>query len=245
MSRSQVARCISVMLLAAASTPLLSNKRDHNDDKIALAKQIVRQLYPELTGRGLYFTIADESTLDSEGGSTHFAMHVLQPVKGVAAVPERCPPSLITVGFVFPVEGDDRIHSLHAGGPTVNMDENGRLRELVDEHPDWSDKKVEEVLRNAGVHFGPWAKDALVNSLPMPVLNLLLGEVQITAMKFVMRDEKQMQEGLHSAALSWGIEMSSHMEGRQDERYFATFEPFRGRLIGLLQLPMSHSPTLE
>jgi hypothetical protein len=244
------------ILLALALLPFgVSGQSDNGADKIVVAKRGAGELFPELKGRGLRVIIEDSNSLDDiERGPTAFKLHIFKAVNyppdwGGASkcspfityavdVPEpfsdKCPSVLISVGFAFPVMGDDRILSISAGGPAVNTNEVTKMNGLVDIHTEWSDRDIDEALRKAGAHFGSWAKDDLIHSLPMPAFKRLLGDVEVVSVKFSTRNEQQLQAHLPAAELGWDVTLTSRMKGRKDFKYHAFFEPFGGKLTGLI-----------
>src|SRR5712691_10860706 len=177
------------ILLALALLPFgVSGQSDNGADKIAVAKRGARELFPELKGRGLRVIIEESNSLvDIYRGPTSFKLHIFKAVnyppdwRGASKcspfityaidVPEpfsdKCPSFLIYVWFDFPVMGDDRIHGISARGAVVNTDEVTKMNGLVDAHTEWSDRDIDDALRKAGAHFGSWAKDDLIHSLPM------------------------------------------------------------------------------
>jgi hypothetical protein len=247
---------LSILLVLVILPFGVSGQSDIGADKIVVAKRIVRELFPELKGRGLRVIIADSNSLDSiERGPTAFSLHIfeavnfaqadtgncpsflVEPVNVRAPLTAKCPSFLINVGFMFQVMGDDRISSIGAWGEAVNTDEVTKMNRLVDAHTEWSERDIDDALRKAGAHFGSWAKDDLIHSIPMPAFKQLLEDVEVVSVKFSTRNEQQLQAHLPAAYLAWDVTLISRMKGRRDCRYHAFFEPFQGKLTGLIQLP--------
>jgi hypothetical protein len=202
-------------------------------DYLSLSKAVVVGLYPELKGRGLHMAISDAGLLDTPGSLTSFTMEIRQPSPADTA-DKQCPKALLSVGFAFPVQGQDRrIFSFTALGPAVNTVRVEKLTRQVDSHPGWSDEEVLKELTAAGAHFMPTAKQDLLKRLPASSLKPLLGDISVVSADFAIRDQAQRQAHLPAAELLWTVRVIAHLNGTPDIEYYLLLEPFEGKLITL------------
>jgi hypothetical protein len=202
---------------------------------VSTAKEAIRQLFPELQGKGLPLLIRDGSTLDGKAQFLSFGLEVLQPNhQPLAQEQDVCAEAiLLSAEFEFTQrKQQQRIFALNIGGAEVDSDKRRRLGQLIDDHAEWSDKEIEEAITRAGARFGPSSKDQFVSVLPLTTLRLLLGNMQVSSVGFETRDKLQLQEHLPSAILLWNV----LLQGEQTE-YQALFEPFNGRLVSLKKIP--------
>jgi len=192
-------------------------------------------LYPELKNRGLSLIIEDESRLDNHASPSSFTIKVLDPkVLDPKTGLSECTSWLISAGFQTPITPPDaRIYSFSSNGSIVSGDELEKLNSLVDAHPEWSDVQVLEALTQAGAEFGPIAKDRFVKALPMAGLELLLGKFRVGSVNFSIRDAEQLKQHLASSTLLWEADLETEKPSRGHRKYYALFEPFRGRLVSL------------
>lgn len=207
-------------------------------DRIAKAKMVVRQLLPELQGRGLRVRIEDPSTLDAQSGPLSFEFDVLEP-DVIRRANEGCAARLL-VSFEFQFashHGRDRLFLLTAGGPAVNTEKREHLNRLVDSHPEWSNAQITEVLERAGAQFGPSSKDDLLKAIPVSPLQQLIGDIKIGSATLRFRDEAQMKEHLPSAILLWEVDLRAQIGNEPPVKYYAQFEPFQGKLVSLMKSP--------
>ena len=254
MSRSlKVLRISTVLAFGLFAAAALNAQSPVKGDKIAFAKKIIGELYPELKGRGLQVLIQDKTSVDYvDNPPSDFALwlyepvnaipeaiddkcppFLLQPVNTKAPLTNKCPSFLLTVGFTF--ADDERVSRVEAGGEVVNIKKLTDARHEIDSHPDWSNMQIQELLGKKGAHVGPSAKDDLVKSLPTPAFKSLLGDFQIASVDFLTRDGKQVDAHLSSAILVWNVSLIAHVKGRTDLRYRASFEPFEGKLLSLVR----------
>lgn len=246
-------RChVSMILLISLLALMGSSARGQTTDAISNGKRIVRKLFPELKNRGLFDIIEDGGRLDDVDTPTNsFNLLIFEPVNyaGPDTCPSylttprdirkqftnKCPPFILTAGFMFSVEVDNRILQFGAGGPAANDNRLDAVAKEVDANPKWGENEIQAALEKAGARFGPRSKEELIRSLPMPTLNSLLGSVKIVSVEFNARDQNTPEHS--SANLTWAVILMSHMEGKKDLRYYAAFEPFDGKLIFLHRNP--------
>lgn len=208
-------------------------------DRIRLAKDVVRQLFPELRGRGLRVSIVDATTLDGGMGFLSFDLDVSEP-RDHLSPSEKCDvPLLLSAGFQFATSSRaQRFFALNLGGPATNTDKREHLNQAVDSHPEWSTGQIEEALSSAGARFGPSSKDDFVKTVPLSTLKLLLqAEVQMVSANFEFRDAAQLREHLPSSILLWHVAFSVRSSAQGKLNYAGLFEPFSGKLVSLSKVP--------
>jgi hypothetical protein len=196
---------------------------------------VITVLYPDLKNRGLSLIIEDGTRLDNPASPTSFDITVLDPkVLDPKTGLSVCTSWILSTRFQFPTTPQDaRIYSFSANGAVVGRDELEKLNSLVDAHPEWSDVQVLEALTKAGAEFAPAAKDRFIQALPMAGLELLLGKFRVVSMNFSIRDEEQLKQHLASSMLLWEADLETEKPSRGHRKYYALFEPFRGRLVSL------------
>lgn len=88
------------------------------------------------------------------------------------------PKQLLTAGFRFDTQG--RLSSFTADGPFIDDREVGnKLYEIVQAHPDMSEKEIIAALKSLGAKYGPDDKEQFTRDLPLNELQRFLGKLEL------------------------------------------------------------------
>ena len=238
---------LQISILLAVCLTALDASGQSKVNKILAAKHIVGELYPEMKGQKLRVVVIDENSFDDPGALVRFQLRLYKPARFASNTTDNCTvflqpaaakcPALL-LSLIFGFDANDKFYEFSARGDAVNADRLQALRQLVNFHPEWPDEKLVDAMKKAEVHFGPWAKDELVRSIPKSVLSSIIGDFQVSSIYFTNRDEQQRAAHLSSAVLLWNVRLIAHTESGKEIKYLALFEPFLGKLVSLSRLDL-------
>lgn len=145
-------------------------------------------------------------------------------------------PMLLSILFRMPLSPNEAQPSqISAYGPFVNQERWDRLKNLVNDHPEWSREDALRTLKDAGARFGPDAKDDLLRALPLRKLEPMLGKATILSSEFRVRAPQV--AGATSpppAKLEWTVEITVKKPGRPALIYGLICEPFGGKIVEMI-----------
>lgn len=202
MVTSRFAGSILVLSAAFASCAYAQSEDKRPYNYVALARQFLRELYPDLT-RQLYVTIRDRQPLDGSDMLAMFGIELSKPEWMPSGVPPGsrpqvepnicgegcvCKNPVLQGEFGFDWQGEDReVFMAWMGGPflTCRLD---MWLEDVRKHPGWTDVRILAELRSSGAKFGPDRKEELLRVLPIAKLKPFVGEIEVKSAEFQVRE---------------------------------------------------------
>jgi hypothetical protein len=206
------------------------------------AHRFVAALYPELEGKKLVigYRATFDFDSDTEACPNEFAVDVTPaprpPIAGyISTGPKKRSPDVdLRAGFWLDKKGRIWMYTADGTWP-LNSEKNKAISEIVDSHPQWTDKQVIDQLKAAGARFGPDDKEALLNQLPIERLTPFLGRLRITTAEFHVRHE---QDDTPLPLLSWDVEIEGVTSSAEHFSYYMVLEPFNGRVVLLKRRPL-------
>jgi hypothetical protein len=104
-----------------------------------------------------------------------------------------------------------------------------KAQEAIDPHPEWSDAQELEEARKLGLRYGPEAKDAVLQLIPLKDLSEFYGPLKITTAEFFINGGQKCA-GCSFVLPRWEIKLSAP----DNVRWLSiTVEPFFGRITNL------------
>jgi hypothetical protein len=204
------------------------------------AEKFLRQLYPELGGRGYIMSVELSGAFDLdwtsmprfsvELGPTELG-HVQHSIdrSGKLNVVGQEP----VLGALFEFASDGILQATHVSSPGILSDaRNERLRKLVDSHRDWSDTQVIESLKKSGIKFGPEDREAFLRNLHLDRLQPFTGNLHVESAEFRLRHQ---QPSGSSALLYWEVDVVSQEPSGNPAHWTLIFEPVGGRLSSVVR----------
>jgi len=222
-------------IAVALLTTSLANGQDCRDDTYTSAIRLMRILYPELSGRGVFMDVQAQYPFEADGPllSFYISVSASDQMGRIVAAPLPNPSSAEKVGHLsahFQFDGrDQRILHLVASGALLNSEKEQALTKLVDDHPDWSETRMTDALSSAGAKFGPGQRDAILARFPFKDLESMLGKIEDKSAEFTFRGNR---EAPYYAVMEWTVRFQTIRNGRKTE-YTASLEPFDGRVVSL------------
>lgn len=210
-------RILAVTALLALCAPALT-PATRPDDYVARAMQLLRSLFPALGGTDS--VIFDHRSLDRQ-----LYPNVINPFTIKLS---GSPDSPLWARFTFDFETHD-LRDVSISGPFVH-DRMDKLKEEVDEHPEWSDEEVVARLKAAGAKFGPDDQEAFLRALPLKKLEPITGRLEVVLAGLNIRSDP-FDHRKPEALLSWVVHAKCHSaDGRYEADSILLFEPFEGAL---------------
>jgi hypothetical protein len=214
------------------------------DDYIGRARQLLRALYPELSGR-LRPVIIGHRLVDPAFRSPDlmntFTMLLYDFELGITGEPARdawCadPPVRAFFGFDWQTEQKE-LYDLEIYGPLIDGDAHKFAVELA-KRQDWSDTMIATALKDAGAKFGPEHKAEFLRSFPREQLRpFMAGDLEVVSAEFHFERNPQMQ-----LPPKWIVLAKWHsLDGRESNCTLA-FEPFHGYLTTIMLTPVVPKP---
>ena len=206
--------------------------------QVSSARILLRELYPELSGKGYGGRLILDGSYDAEMSLRNFALVVWKAKRILNTDKDVPPPSLplpeeriLTASFEFDSRGV--INSLHVSSPEIVHDtRNEDLRRTVDQHQKWTDAQVEKALRDGGAKYAPQERDALLRAIPREALEPQLGRYKVESAEFRMRHR---QPSGNLAELYWEVSVASEVRDGRRLAWSMNFEPFDGRLTSIIR----------
>jgi len=227
--------------LTALLLPLRSAFREQRERSssttVLSAQEILRALYPELTGKNYIMSVTTFGSFDMpwtsmppfnvEIGRMEMGhMEIVGPGKSSEAT-ERHP--IVTAHFEF--GRDNILDEVYFRSPKAALEiENDRIRKQVDFHQGWTDKEVAEALKEAGAKFGPNQGAELLRVVPLNVLEPFIGSMHIDSTEFRLRHQ---QKPRSLAQLYWVIVGHADPGDEHAVEWEILCEPFEGKVFSV------------
>jgi len=211
------------------------------DDYVARAKQLIRQLYPDL--KWDLHTIIRVNQRWREPVSTDldsmnsFTMELfdIDFKRGVDPPKCWCSAPVLTAFVLFETDANNLIEMSVVGASAAGRHD--KFAEEVNKHPEWTDAQVVAKMNAAGARFGPEQRAELLRALPLEELKPYLGgELEVVFEEFGVR-YLQAPGKVGDADLSWLVRAKGHGPRGQRAYYNMAFEAFDGRLQTISRLP--------
>jgi len=199
------------------------------------AQEMLRALYPELTGKNYIMSVTTFGSFDMpwtsmppfdvEIGPVEMGhMEIVGSGKSSPAT-ERHP--VLAAHFEF--GRDNILDQVSFRSPEAALEiENDRIRKQVDSHQGWSDKEIAEALKGAGAKFGPNEGADLLRVVPLNVLEPFIGSMHIDSTEFRLRHQ---QKPRSLADLYWIIVGHATLGAGHADEWSLICEPFEGKIV--------------
>ena len=207
-------------------------------DKVKLAEQFLRAIYPEVDGQAVVLTV--EPLIPSAppdlilGPKLEMFNVGLRETVSMAEVDTDepgCGPLLVSGTFLF---GEETVVQISVHGPLANRMRWRRLREMVNNQAGWSDEDVLRAMRDEGALFGPNAKAELLRNLPLKRLEPLWGTATVISAEFRVRNPNSREGDSLRTELTWKIEIDVQKPGQGKLRYAVFCEPIGGKIVQII-----------
>jgi hypothetical protein len=216
-----------------------------NYDRIQVAESFLRDIYPELKPIGL---ITVQTVFDSVG-SSFFYVGLTRCRPGNGGVQGGYPRSKPDPpGCSGPMQSDassyllaqvvlgypeHHLRGFGAGGKFVNEKLEIWHQDII-RHPDWDEKQMLQTLALMNPRFGPENKDAFMKVIPTQIIERYSGcRLSPKSATFLARRGPSTPPDT-AMELGWMVDGTS--EDLDRLRCSATFEPFEGKLLTIMQL---------
>jgi hypothetical protein len=210
------------------------------DDYVARARQLLRALYPGLSGR-LRPVIIGKRLVDpafqSPDTMNTFTMLLYDFQLGLTGEPEKnawCedPPVSAVFGFNWLTENKE-LHTLEVRGPVIRGAAEKFAAEVA-KGKDWSDEQIAAALKEAGAKFGPDRKAEFLRSFPRAELRpFMAGDLEVVSAEFYFEHNPQMQ-----LPPWWLVQAKWHAFDGRESDCSLVFEPFHGYLTSISLTPV-------
>jgi hypothetical protein len=208
-------------------------------DTAETARRVLLALYPELTERPYTLRLVTNETPlnDSWTVPLHFSLQVHPPDDGGATADP--PPVLLEAEYQFSKESG-RLLEVFIKGQLSHSSELERIAQSVDDHPEWSDRRILAELTVKGartlVGASPSADFAIATAT---ALEPFLGSITVKSVQFKTRIKELAGD---PALLQWGLILETVPKDITPSTYGLVFEPFEGKLLWLhsVDLPLPH-----
>ena len=210
------------------------------DDYVARARQLMRALYPGLSGR-LRPVIIGNRLVDPVARSPDtmntFTMLLYDFEIGLAGEPTKdawCEGPLVSSVFGFDWLAEVKeLHHLRVRGPLIEGDAEKFAAEFA-KREDWTDAQLAAALREAGAKFGPDRKAEFLRSFPREQLRpFMAGDLEVVSAEFYFERNPQMQ-----LPPTWLVQTKWRaLDGRESDCSL-TFEPFHGYITSISLTPV-------
>jgi hypothetical protein len=236
--RNQLLGTVALVLLTCASTSTQITNVKLDYDRIQVAENFLREIYPELKPDGLLVTF---QTVLGRSGTSWSYVGVTRCIPGFSGVPVGDPPgcdgpmqsdtSSYLMAQVQLVYSKPHLYGFGAGGKFVD-EKREILHQAIIEHPEWGEKDMLQALARMGPQYGPDDKEAFVKVIPSNVIERFSG-------CRLSPDSATLAVKRLSAPPDTDMRIEWIVSGTSDERHrpncSATFEPFKGRLLTILK----------
>jgi hypothetical protein len=240
----QLRTAVVLVLLGCASTTAQIRKSKVNYDRIQVAESFLKEVYPGLNPDGLLITV---QTVFGTIGTSWSYVGLTRCVPGYSGVPGGYPrrePD--PTGCSGPMQSDasnyllaqmefvyskPHLRGFGAGGKFVS----GKLdtwRQDIIRHPDWDEKHTLQDLALMNPKFGPEDKDAFKKVIPTQIIERFSG-CRLSPDSATFFAQRLSTPPDTDMLLGWRVSGTSHEHGRPN--CSATFEPFEGKLLTILQ----------
>ena len=103
--------------------------------------------------------------------------------------------------------------------------------ELVDAHPEWTNKETLAAAKRAGLRFGPDEKAKLLGSLPLRELSVVYGPLRVKRAKLLLTQEHEKDAKFDFGLFWWDITAN---EIGTKRILLIRVDPFDGRIFGCM-----------
>jgi hypothetical protein len=248
MSDSGIKKIIraAVLMLPIAFLPAaaLSQEQPCSTDKVfTVVHDLLWAAYPEIFIKERYIHLETGRPLDSSWAKTYgVKFKVVRFSPGVSFDPtfdatgKLIPPPENTTflwgSFWFDKTG--QVIQVEIEGDLARSKENKAARAFVESHPQSADEAMMQALKQNGAKYGSTNRKAFLTSLHLERFQKIFGQIQMKSVEF--RDFTTPEHRGSFALLFWSVKLESHQPDGTDESYALTFEPFEGKLVGIIRM---------
>lgn len=240
MSNSTKVRVVGGLLLATLLSVvrpgLAQTSAVRTESQSRTARDFLEVAYPELFGKGHFLKISMTQPIDNAWdrlGRMEFEVKFFDPqvtfnIDLDQHTGKPIPPPQNATILQGMIQFDDTGHVVMED--TNTQKQKSEIEALIESHPEWSDVKDYEELKKAGALYGPADKEQFVRSIHFDRFERFLGHLEIKSAEFDGVSE------VHTgsfASLVWSVRASAQFPDGTPRTYVLSFEPFRGRLIGI------------
>jgi hypothetical protein len=236
---------VLVLLGALGATVAQSiAKSDTHPKSFAMVRDLLAAEYPELLEKGWYLDVSSFQPIDDswhEIRETHFKVTDKAPSPGnptinLATGKPFTPQATTKMEGFFQADKDGQLERFYVWNSDIlKSDRLDAIRKQVQDHPQWSEEDAILALKNAGAtYYGPTETDKLLQAVRPEELGKILGRVHVESAEF----EGVGGEGRVGTVtgLYWSVRIDTEGPKAGHRKYALTFEPFGGKLTGILHL---------
>jgi len=180
----------AVMIVFVILSPAAIAESKH-DDFVVRTKELVNQLYPDLSPNLRAVIREGTSWINEDMNSLELELYN-NPLQGGVPQPScwcSSPVLRVHAFFIFDEQGESRLSKFGIAGPLA-FGGRDRFAKVVDKHPKWSDAQIVAELNQAGARFGPDHKAEFLRGLPTEILKPYLGDnIELLDATFSFRSE--------------------------------------------------------
>ena len=211
-------------------------------DHIAVARDFLSVIYPELNGKRYHVRVSLDYFFDTPVAEFMQFGYIVERsdwvsfAEGKPGLISKYQP-VVTAHFEFNPVG--LINRFSCTTDITNPTKAESFSQLMDQHPEWTVDQIGNEMTKAGAHYGPSARDKLLNALPLSSLETFFGKLSVTDFRFDLRydpDEKGIM-----GTMTWLPTTTVRTKTKKDLTYIFSFEPFEGRLLRLGKDPIDFS----
>jgi hypothetical protein len=225
----------------------------------SVTQSVLKVFYPEVFGKERYLLFSAEQPVDSEAWGEftrvdftikRFSWNASWGVTIDGKTGKEIPPPVNTTFLkgqtLMTLRGD--LSQLYFEGELAHSKENEAMGKLVESHREWSDERAGRALTEAGAVYGPAKRDIFKRSLPISELekslgltidstddSKLAGATTLPSIEF-----EGWTNSAHDGSFTgflWIVRMHTGLADGRARKYAFDFEPFKGKLIDIFQLP--------
>jgi hypothetical protein len=231
--------------LAGAFLPAVKgNSACDQTDTFTITRDLLKSFYPEIFDEHRYINISTGQPVDNDIWNKIFGFQFKvvrfapdfpwNPTFDVGTGKVRGTPENTSFlqGSTWIGYHGEILHFV-LNGELAHSRQNETLRELVDSHPEWSEKQAIRALKNAGAQYGPAEKQQFIDSLHLDRAEKALGHLEIKLVEF---DGVSSEHVGNFARFFWIVHAQGQTPGGAHRNYGLSFEPFAGRLTTLNEI---------
>ncbi len=246
---SKLTSFIAVLLftLAVSSSPLtLENAQMRplslGKNPFTMTQDLLKAFYPEAFGNKWQVNFSASQPVDDDvwGNFSGCEFEVKRFSSGVSFSPVwdesthkfRTPPenTIFLEGSSW-IGAHGEVIRFLAKGDLARSQQNESIRKLVESHPEWSEDRAIQALKEAGARYGPDAKQLFIDSLRLTHADIALGNLEINKAEFATLANPGHVGSF--AELYWVVYADVKLPGGTQGQYAFEFEPFEGKLTGI------------
>lgn len=259
--RRKLGQYLTLMLAVLASSTIGAGQRSPfatSTNAFAVTQTVLKIFYPDVFGDKRQAVFSAEHPVDSDvwGEFTGFQFTIkrfssetswdilVDPKTGKEIAPPENTTFLEGSTWVTPKWG---LMRLIIEGGLANSKQNQAVTKLVESHPEWSDEQAAGALKSAGALYGPADQNDFTKSLQLAKLEKSLG-LKIVSPENSKHPDARTNPPIRFQAWSnpdhvgsfvgfrWFVAMEADFRDGHTRKYSFSFEPFQGRLTGIVQL---------